>query len=257
MNVKKIMVACLVLVFLCSSSAAVDAPKACIVYFTGIGCPHCAKADPIVLRDFTRNYNDSLVIIEYEIYRQQENAEVMYDYNTVMETGFGIPKIVFGEVYFTGDSSILDSLENELHYYTSQGNPCPLLNSVKDFSSIDLNSLPGKPNIWMGDRILIKKEVNSTASSDLLKELLYARNLSAAVEAKGLQHIEPCNVPISGGEVVFTHAVEVDGWLLEWDGSTISSKGGWMDPYLGLCVFALLLGLVLYFFVMKDKKRGG
>ena len=35
----------------------------CTVYFTGIGCLHCAKADPVVLQDLLNEY-PNLVVIE-------------------------------------------------------------------------------------------------------------------------------------------------------------------------------------------------
>jgi len=52
----------------------------CAVYFTGIGCSHCANTDPIIFKDLLREY-PNLIIIEYEIYQQRENAPLLEKYN--------------------------------------------------------------------------------------------------------------------------------------------------------------------------------
>ena len=34
----------------------------CVVYFTGIGCPHCAKSDPVLLENYLHKYPNQIVI---------------------------------------------------------------------------------------------------------------------------------------------------------------------------------------------------
>ena len=46
------------------STAVAQEDKICAIYFTGVGCPHCAKTDPVVIKELTNEYNN-LAIIEY------------------------------------------------------------------------------------------------------------------------------------------------------------------------------------------------
>ena len=66
----------------------------CAVYFTGVGCPHCAKTDPVVLEDLLREY-PNFIVIEYEIYQQGQNAPLLYEYDSKYQSGLGIPLIIF------------------------------------------------------------------------------------------------------------------------------------------------------------------
>ena len=62
----------------------------CAVYFTGVGCPHCAKTDPVLLEQLVDQY-PNLFIVEYEIYHQRENASLLYLYDEQYHSGLGIP----------------------------------------------------------------------------------------------------------------------------------------------------------------------
>ncbi|HPV66583.1 MAG TPA: hypothetical protein PK655_04015, partial [archaeon] len=68
-----------------------------IVYFTGIGCPHCAKVDPVLLRDISLSRND-VAVIEYEVKALNEyNANLMLEYNKQFGSGKGYPLAIFSE----------------------------------------------------------------------------------------------------------------------------------------------------------------
>ncbi len=135
-------------IFLSTSSLA----ERCILYFTGIGCPHCAKTDPVVV-SLPSKYSD-LTIIEYEIYQMQENGKIMYDYNTKYNTGLGIPLVIFDQNNkIIGDIPIL---QNIMSMIEKEQNNCLLLDGQKSISEIDINSLPGKPKLWRDQRILMK-----------------------------------------------------------------------------------------------------
>ena len=138
--------------FFTSPVLAVENKTTCIVYFTGIGCPHCTKADPFVLEQLPEKY-PNLVIIEYEIYQQGENAPFLYDYNNLYNSGLGIPLVIFDkESHIIGDNPILKNTEMLLE--KREGNPCPLINGDSiSFEKLDLSSLPGKPKIWTKDSI--------------------------------------------------------------------------------------------------------
>ncbi len=77
--------------FLLPVTLAEDEQSAvCAVYFTGVGCSHCVKTDPVILIDLLREYPD-LVIIEYEIYQQPINAPLLFEYDSQYGSGLGIP----------------------------------------------------------------------------------------------------------------------------------------------------------------------
>jgi len=124
----------------------------CLIYFTGIGCPHCAKTDSFVLEQLPEKY-PHLVIIEYEIYQQRENAPFLYDYDNIYHSGLGIPLIIFNkEAFLVGDRPILKNIEELLE--EQKGNPCPLINGNSiSFEKLDLSSLPGRPKIWTKDNM--------------------------------------------------------------------------------------------------------
>ena len=118
----------------------------CVVYFSGQGCPHCAEIDPVVLEQLPKEY-PNLVIIKYEIYQEQENAPLIYEYNQVYGSGLGIPLLIFGQdKYLIGDKSIISQARDLI----KQGkNPCPLIDgNPVDFGQLDLSLLPGKSRIW-------------------------------------------------------------------------------------------------------------
>lgn len=118
----------------------------CAVYFTGVGCPHCANTDPVILEDLPKEYSN-LVVIEYEIYQQRENAPLLYTYNENYNSGLGIPLIIFNkDEHIIGDRSILNNIREAIE---KGPNPCPLIDgSSVDFQNLDLASLPGNPKIW-------------------------------------------------------------------------------------------------------------
>lgn len=77
-----------------NSSLTSQGNKSCAVYFTGVGCPHCAKADPVALPQMTEKYPEYMVI-EYEIYQLRENAPLIQKYASEYDTDLGVPLIIF------------------------------------------------------------------------------------------------------------------------------------------------------------------
>jgi len=110
----------------------------CIVYFTGIGCPHCAQVSP-VLEGLLEEYQGKLVIIEYEIYQQKENGQVMLQYNSEYGSGLGIPLVIFKSYdHVVGDVPIIQNIRNKIDSYIAKGgNDCPLLGELSGGISID------------------------------------------------------------------------------------------------------------------------
>jgi hypothetical protein len=168
-----------------SSSLAAEESKTCLVYFSGIGCSHCAKTDPVILEQLPQKHPD-LVVIKYEIYRERGNAPLLEKYSDVYGSGLGIPLIIFGQDNFLrGDTSILKNIESIVE--GQAGNPCPLVDgSSVDFNELDLASLPGKPEIYPDSL------PGATEGEIIPSELTLAKVLSLAL----VDAINPCALAV-------------------------------------------------------------
>ncbi len=209
----------------------------CVVYFTGIGCPHCAKADPIILKNFLNKYPD-LVVVEYEIYQQVENAPLNYQASESYQTTFGIPRIIFGsEDYLVGDQQIINNFSSKVKGL--KGNKCALVDGkIISFSGLDLSSLPGKPKIWNQNRILIKNNLEGNwifawngenveerntediiNNKDVLQELIKTENISGLIQGINYKTVGLITVSLSGQNIIFNNSVE---FVVEGVGEPIS-----------------------------------
>jgi len=159
----------------------------CAVYFTGVGCPHCANTDSVVLEDLPKEYSN-LVVIEYEIYQQRENAPLLYTYNENYNSGLGIPLIIFNkDEHIIGDRPILNNIREAIE---KGPNPCPLIDgSSVDFQNLDLASLPGNPKIWKGGDVFTKPE---QSGEEIKPELTLAKVVSLA----GVDAVNPCALAV-------------------------------------------------------------
>lgn len=159
----------------------------CAVYFTGVGCSHCAKSDPVVLETLLEE-NPSLVIIEYEIYQHKENAPLLYEYNESYDSGLGIPLLIFGkDDWLIGDRPIINNADEIIR--RKKSNSCPLADgSAIAFEDLDATSLPGQPKVLTE----VKGEVAGARKEKTVKDLTLAKILSlAAVDA-----VNPCALAV-------------------------------------------------------------
>lgn len=206
----------LVSIFPLISSQQIE-KNVCAIYFTGVGCPHCANVDLVVLTETLNNYSN-LAIIEYEIYQDSENAPLLIDYNEKYGTGLGIPLIIFEHGYKIGDRPILENINLIIEYGPSV---CFLPDGSKTFENLIINDLRGKPKIWTNERILIK---DSGGTNKDIKDLLTTENLSEVLEYSNYNVIMPQKVALSGSFVEFENAITIDGWIFQWNGPSIESK---------------------------------
>ncbi len=192
----------------------------CAVYFTGIGCSYCAKTDPVVLIDLLREYPD-LVIIEYEIYQQQVNAPLLFEYDSEYHSGLGIPLIIFNQDnYLIGGAPIIENINGTINKFDN--NNCPLIDgSSVDFNNLDITSLEGQPKIWKNQKILIK--ISGKGDSEILKELLTIDDITSVIDTEEINYeiIEPRPVLLSGKKIYFDNAIQLDGWIFQWNGEEI------------------------------------
>jgi len=200
------------------SAQANEEKHVCIVYFSGIGCPRCALADPVILEQLPREYQN-LVIIDYEFYQQSQNAPLIYEYHSKYSSGWKNPLIILNqEQHFEADREALKSLRGmieELDY-----NECPLIDgSSQDFSDLNLTSLPGYPKIWYQEKILMK--MGPEGDGELLKKLLVSDDLAEILEGIEFKPIEPIEVGLSGKDLKFDNGILIDDWIFQWNGEGI------------------------------------
>jgi len=200
-----------------SGTVLAQEQKVCAVYFTGIGCPHCAKSDPVIFKEFVPRH-ENFVVIEYEIYQQRENAPLLMKYSEEYNTGMGVPLLIFNkELSIIGDIPIITGAEK--HIETLKENGCPLLDGEVSFDELDFNSLPGSPKIWANERILIKTgSGNETEETEkIMKELLFSESPEEVINKYTLSETSPIPVHLSGQDVNFKHAVKVgENWIFQY-----------------------------------------
>jgi len=201
-----------------SSVQASDEGNICIAYFHGIGCPRCAKYDPIVLGQLLNEY-PKLVVIEYEIYRQDSNAPLLYDYHAQYNSGWHIPLMIFSKGHY-----IKSGLEAEDEIYSTMesltSNECPLIDgSSEAFARLDPTLLPGYPKLWSRDRILIK--TGPEGNGELLRNLLVCDDVASELEGVDFQAIEPIPIALSGKDVEFESAILLGDWVFQWRGESL------------------------------------
>jgi hypothetical protein len=181
------------------------------IYFTGIGCPHCANVDPILLKEKVRN--EDVLVIEYEIYQQRQNAPLLMAYNDKYKTGLGVPllitedcsknKEIEGKV---GSQQILNFLNQNI--LDNEGNNVVLVDKVRSFESLNISEIKGLPNLWYKNRVAMKKTVDSEESKaikDFILKGIVPENASVS---------DIKEVSLSGSEVKVENAMKFDGWVL-------------------------------------------
>jgi hypothetical protein len=150
----------------------------CTVYFTGVGCPHCANSDPMVLEDIL-NDNENVVTIEYEVYQSRLNANLMSHYEDNYKTGYGIPLLIFNKsLNLSGDGDIVGQYgkkveELESNFYNNFGYAVSgtiVEYIVSDYSYGRLVKLVKEPNNIQAIFGLNKKEFSSNWKSYLIKK---------------------------------------------------------------------------------------
>jgi len=198
-----------------------------MVYFTGIGCRHCERATPTVLEQLPREYAN-LVIIEYEVQENEQNAPLFDEYVSTYHTDFDLPLAVFNQdQYIAGELPISENLRGVIEELDS--NKCPLVDgSSQDFNELDLTSLPGYPIIWHQQKVLIKQ--GPEGDGELLKELLVGDNLPDILQDAEFKAIEPMGVVIPGKTVEFDNAILIDDWIFQWNGESLGIPPSPVEP---------------------------
>jgi len=180
------------------------------IYFTGIGCPHCANIDPVLLKQKVRQ--EDLLVVEYEIYQESANAMLLMIYDNQYKSGLGVPLIVADEKRggsVVGDTFILEKMNVFITKYKNNGVVLPAGN--RPIETLPINDIPRLPKLWFKNRIAIKKDVKSD-ESDAIKAFLFNNILPEKIAP-----VHDKDVALSGDKVTFREAFAFNGWILMRD----------------------------------------
>ena len=188
-----------------------------VTYFTGIGCPHCAKVTPVLHEKV--NTEGNFLIVEYEIYQQSANAKYLNIYGNRYGSGLGIPLVLYDEPNFDlGDVNILKNFDEKLT--NTPVNTFELTDGYIDMLSADLNKFEGKPKIYGKDRVAyqntnsdLSPEENSTVIGFLL-----AQDLNAYVTELSGRKAKNLTIQLSGAEEVYDYGISIGSWNILWRG---------------------------------------
>ncbi|NOX71529.1 MAG: hypothetical protein GXO64_02410 [Candidatus Micrarchaeota archaeon] len=261
MKVKKSILAfTIVAIFLLLPAAAKAEEKICAVYFSGIGCSHCAKVDPVLLGNTLPENEGNFVLIEYEIFKEKENPQVMMQYMNAYSIQSGVPQIIFnkGNV-LRGDAPIFEGI-NPLLESLKNGNECPLPDGTyAKADEISFSSLPGRPKIWASDRVLIKvSDGNEGIGDDVLRTLLFSKDIDFCITSNGFQITAPQPVEYSGGNLKFLHAAKIgDSWIVEWGREDRKTDDLQKKQSIGIALIILFaISLSIAVFTKERKEKG-
>ncbi|MFP4097278.1 MAG: hypothetical protein ACLFP8_01230 [Alphaproteobacteria bacterium] len=183
-----------------------------VIYFTGIGCPHCANTDPVILKDRVRR--GGVMVFEYEIYRDNANAPLLMDYRKAYDAKLAVPQIIVGAgkddvKTIAGDRPVLESFDTLVAL--NKGNDIVLPNERIAFDDLSFVKLPYKPKIWFKNRLAVRED-----SSSLQDEAITSFLVNGIVPEECAPE-EKSDAPLSGGKVTFNTACRFDGWILMHD----------------------------------------
>lgn len=194
------------------------------IYFGGIGCPHCAKVSPVLIKKVNEG---GFVFVEYEIYKNLANSQALSSYSDKYDLSLGIPQIMFNpDSKESGDTPILGKLDEMILsakpdvIFLSNGKEIP-------FNDLKLNDLERYPTFYAKDRVAIKKSLKtlSTEENEQIKQFISASTITEAIANLNGKKAKPTKIEYSGGSLVFENAIEINGWLLQWNGEEINSNG--------------------------------
>ncbi len=197
--------------------------RGCMLYITGIGCPACAKAEPMILHDWLSSY-PGLTLIEYEITARREanraTALQYFEAFTGPDSFARVPFVIMNEENFWGPRDI-DQAPGAITAATN--GLCPMPDgSLRSLASLRLSQLPGMPRIWTRDRVLIREHAAtygplSPTRDTCLRNLIRVDDIHTVLQRIAHQPVDPEPVATSGGKIEFRHAVRVGNWRVQWD----------------------------------------
>ncbi|MDD1654650.1 MAG: hypothetical protein LUO91_02955, partial [Methanomicrobiales archaeon] len=214
---------CLVLALLVipAQAAGEDSGTLVVYYFTSDGCSFCARVNPHLLGDWRETYTD-LVVVEYELATRPGNYAALAEMDRTYHTGLTVPFVfVNATTVFKGDTGILSGVPPLLEALEKDPSSRPL--GSLSLELLNPASLDGMPRIWHGDRILIR--TGPKGDSTVLRSLLSDLDPAAVLVRARWTRISPERVSHPGVQADFQHAVQLDGWIFQWNGKDVQGDG--------------------------------
>ncbi|MDD1651610.1 MAG: cytochrome c biogenesis CcdA family protein, partial [Methanomicrobiales archaeon] len=122
---------------------------------------------------------------------------------------------------FKGDTGILSGVPPLLEALEKDPSSRPL--GSLSLELLNPASLDGMPRIWHGDRILIR--TGPKGDSTVLRSLLSDLDPAAVLVRARWTRISPERVSHPGVQADFQHAVQLDGWIFQWNGKDVQGDG--------------------------------
>jgi cytochrome c biogenesis protein CcdA/thiol-disulfide isomerase/thioredoxin len=191
------------------------------IYFGGIGCPHCAKVSPVLNKKVKEG---GFVVIEYEIYKNLGNSQMLNQYSQSYDLSLGIPQILLSEnIKESGDTSILSKLDQMISDSKENTISLPDGSSVS-FEKLNLNDLKRYPTIYAKDRVAVRKDLKEITADEnnMIKEFISAPTVERGIANLNGKKVKTEKVEYSGGSLSYENALKVNGWTLQWNGESIS-----------------------------------
>jgi cytochrome c biogenesis protein CcdA/thiol-disulfide isomerase/thioredoxin len=193
--------------------------KKIAIYFTGIGCPHCSKVGPVLQQKIQEG---GIIVIEYEIYKSLVNGQVLNKYADEYNLSLSIPQIMFDKDNIkSGDTPIINNL-NEL-INTSLNNLVYLSDGKSiTFDQLDLNSLERYPIIFTKDKVAQRKRLTklNEEQNNQIKQFILTDEISEILKNIKGKSVKPSPIEYPGGTQDYDNALEIGGWLLQWNGES-------------------------------------
>lgn len=187
-------------------------------YFTGIGCPHCAKVSPILHKDI--NAQNGLLMIEYEIYQESSNARTLYSYNSKYGYDLAIPLVLYAPKDFNqGDSPILDNFDSQVAKLNV--NNVELANRTVTWNDLNLNDFEGKVKLFTKDRVALQLTSKDLSNEQIstIKEFLTTTDLDAYVQTLQGTQVKDFTIEYPGGNEIYTYGINIGSWAVLWRGN--------------------------------------
>jgi len=162
-----------------------------VYFFYGIGCPHCANVAPF-LEKISNNY-PQIIIYGLEIYQNQENGMAllsMYKKYNVPQKEQGVPVIFLPDKYLSGDTPIINNLENEFKRIIKTYLP------VSD-NTLSLNNIPSSDNTPAENNIpTVEAPKDNETKTQISNKPSKSLSLFAITIAALADSINPCAIAV-------------------------------------------------------------
>jgi cytochrome c biogenesis protein CcdA len=195
------------------------------IYFGGIGCPYCSNVAPELVK---RVNNGEFIMIEYEIYQNLGNSQAFSEYVDSYGLSLGIPQVLFDRNNKeSGDKPIRDNLDRMIEEVSA--NTIYFADGTRvSLEELNVNDLKRYPTIYAKDRVAIKKKLGTLTDNqnEQIKRFITIGNIEEAVEGLVGKTAGTERVQYSGGSLRFENALEVGGWLLQWNGESVEGQEG-------------------------------